>query len=298
MRQSYTPALGWLGTAAALALGAAACSTSDTAPATPMLSQAQADSVSEVVAYDADDEITGALADGAATYSAAAPALPGNPSTASQCTPTRSPASPADADHDGVPDSVRLDFTGCVLSYPLELDTLRGTIDVLDPTPTVPDHKVERIFTDLARVRVFLLSGLSSSETRNGIRMTNRDSSTLQNIETNFRTDYVFRNGAKATHLRSWSSTFTADVAGSIQRDALLPSGLWSIDGTSSWTRGPNTYALTVTTNPPLHYNASCTTFPRFDAGTLTAVVTRGAQTTTVVLEFTACGQMPTVTRS
>ena len=67
--------------------------------------------------------------------------------------------------------------------------------------------------------------------------------------------------------------------------------------GTSSWTRGQRSYSLTVTTNPPLHYNASCTAAPRFDAGKLTAVVVRNSQTVTVTIEFTACGEY-TVTRS
>src|SRR4029077_8444005 len=106
-------------------------------------------------------------------------------------------------DNDGVPDSVRIDFTGCVLSWPLETDTVRGTIDVLDPTRVVADHAVERIFTDLARVRVYTISGKFTSETRNGTRSTRRDATTLENAETNLRTDYVFRNGGTATHVKT-----------------------------------------------------------------------------------------------
>jgi hypothetical protein len=184
-----------------------------------------------------------------------------------------------------------------VLSFPLETDTVRGTIDVLDPTALVADHSVERIFNDLARVRVYTISGKFTSETRNGTRITRRDATTLENTETNFRTNYVFRNGGTASHVKTWMSTFTADVAGSIAPQQPLPSGTWTIGGTSSWTRGANTYSLTVTTNPALHYNASCTVAPRFDAGTLVSVVVRGARTTTVRIQFTACGQR-TVTRS
>src|SRR5438309_438390 len=92
-------------------------------------------------------------------------------------------------------------------------------------------------------------------------------------------------------------STFTADAAGSIQPDARLPSGTLSIDGTSTWTHGTNSYALTVSTNPVLHYNASCTARPKFDAGTLKTTVTRNSTTSTVTIAFTACGQY-TVTRS
>jgi hypothetical protein len=120
---------------------------------------------------------------------------------------------------------------------------------------------------------------------------------TLRTSETNFRTDYVYGNGATAEHVRTWAVLFTADVAGSIQPNALLPSGSWTVTGTSSWTRSHSSYSLTVTTNPPLHYNASCTTAPRFDAGTITAVVTQGTHTMTVSIQFTACGKY-TVTRS
>ena len=54
---------------------------------------------------------------------------------------------------------------------------------------------------------------------------------------------------------------------------------------------------LTVTTSPPLHYNATCMTAPRFDSGTFTAVVVRGGRTSNVAIQFTACG-VYTVTRS
>jgi hypothetical protein len=297
MQQSSRSSLSILSIAAVLALGAAACATDGTAPATPLLSQSQADSIGEQVAFDAEDENAGATMTGIAGSGAAASFAGIGPLGLTRCNPTRTPASPGDADNDGVPDSARIDFTGCVLSFPFETDTVRGTIDVLDPTKLAPDHAVGRVFTDLARVRVYTISGKVTSETRNGTRLTSRDGTTLQNTETNFRTNYVFRNGGTATHVKTWMSTFTADVAGSIQPEQPLPSGSWSIGGTSSWTRGPNTYSLTVTTNPPLHHNASCTTAPRFDSGTMVTVVVRGARTATVSIQFTACGQY-TVTRS
>ena len=297
MRQVRPPTLGLLVIAGVLGLGAVACSNDGTAPGAPLLSQAQADSLSEQLTLDAEDEILGATASGDASFSAVAPTAPPSAGVTARCTPTRSPASPTDTDNDGVADSVRLDFADCVFSWPFETDSLRGTIDVLDPTKALPDHAVERIFTNLAHVRVFTISGKQTSETRNGTRMTSRDATSLQNSETNFRTDYVFRDGSTATHVKTWTSTFTADVAGSIQHDQALPSGTWNVNGTSSWTRGTRTYSLTVTTNPPLHYNATCTAFPRFDAGTLTAAITRNGETMNVVVQFTACGRY-TVTRS
>ena len=297
MRQAPRASLSILTIAAVLALGAGACAPDGTAPATPLLSQSQADSIAEQVAFDAEDENAGATMTGVAGAGAAASFAGLGPLGLLRCVPTRTPASPGDADSDGVPDSVRIDFTGCVLAFPLETDTVRGTIDVLDPTKLVADHAVERISAGLTRVRVYTVSGKFTSETRTGTRITRRDASTIENTETNFRTDYVFRNGGTATHVKSWMATFTADIAGSIQPEQPLPSGNWSVGGTSSWTRGPNTYSLTVTTSPPLHYNATCTVAPRFDSGMLTAVVVRGGRTTNVSIQFTACG-VYTVTRS
>ena len=284
-----------LATAVALALGVAACNKDGTtAPATPVLSQVQAESLATTVLADVDGEITTATLDGSNGAMASAPA---GSSTATQCMPARSPTPVTDVDSDGVPDSVRFDYTGCVISRPLSIDSLSGTIDLIDPTQATADHAVERVFTDFKSVTVRLLTGATTSVTDNGQRRASHDGTTLRSSETNFRTDYVYANGSSAEHVRTWESIFTADVAGTIMRDALLPSGSWSVNGTSSWTRAQRSYSLTVTTNPALHFNASCTDAPRFDAGKITAVVTRGSQSMTVTIEFTACG-VYTVTRS
>ena len=289
-----------LGTAVALALGVTACNNDTTTPATPIMSQAQAESLANTVVGDVAGEIATATMDGSNGAVATAPvnaSAPAGSSMATQCIPAKSPTPVTDADNDGVPDSVRFDYAGCVISYPLSLDSLSGTIDLIDPTPATADHAVKRVFTDFKRVTVMLVSGAKSSVTNNGVRQASHDGTTLRSSETNFRTDYVYANGSSAEHVRTWESIFTADVAGSIMPNALLPSGTWSVNGTSSWTRGQNSYSLTVTTNPALHYNASCSNAPRFDAGKITAVVVRNSKTMTVTIEFTACGVF-TVTRS
>jgi hypothetical protein len=264
------------------------------------MSQAQAESLATTVVADIAGEIGTATMDGAGGLAATAPfdaSAPAGSATATQCIPTETPNPVVNSDNDGVPDSVRFDYAGCVISRPLSIDSLSGTIDLIDPTKMTADHAVERVFTDFKRITVRLVSGAKSSVMDNGTRMASHDGTTLQSSETNFRTDYMFANGSTAEHVRTWESIFTADVAGSIMRDALLPSGTWSVNGTSSWTRGQRSYSLTVTTNPALHYNASCTDVPRFDAGKITAVVVRNSQTVTVTIEFTACG-VYTVTRS
>src|SRR5207249_468673 len=83
----------------------------------------------------------------------------------------------------------------------------------------------------------------------------------------------------------------TVTLGGSIQVGSRLPSGDWTIAGSSTYTSGTNSYSLSVSTSEPLHYNSGCTNEPRFDSGTLTVQVTKGTTSTTVTITFTGCGQ-------
>src|SRR5207247_11336057 len=231
------------GAAAALVFVTACNNDRSMAPTTPVLSQAQAESLATTVVTDIVGEIGTATMDGSAGSGLSATAslsasAPAGATTATQCVPTESPTPVVNSDNDGVPDSVRFEYTGCVISRPLSIDSLSGTIDLIDPTKLVADHAVERVFTDFKRLTVNLVSGAKSAVTSNGERRASHDGTTLRSSETNFRTDYLFANGGTAEHVRTWESIFTADVAGSIMRDALLPSGTWSVNGKSSWARG------------------------------------------------------------
>jgi len=283
-----------LGTA--LAVGVAACNNDAAGPGQPALSQAQAESLAEVVTADLDGVVQGALFENSdvMVFPSAPVELGDRPGE--RCVPDRSPATPTNSDADPVLDSVRLDFSACVVSTPRATITYSGTIDILDPTPTDSDRAARTVYTDFTRSETRLISGNTMSVTQNGAREYLRTSSVLQHTESDFRTDVIFPDGATASHVKDWSSTFTADVAGSITRGP-LPSGTWNITGSSTWTKGDRSYSLTASTDPVLHYDASCAVAPKFDAGTLTQVVTRNANTSTVTIEFTACGQY-TVTRS
>jgi hypothetical protein len=287
---------GALAAAFAFATFVAACQ-DNAGPGTPALSQSQADSLAEQIVLDADAENDVATTSGVGAFdlvggSSSAMALNG-----SACVPTVSPLPIVNTDGDRAPDSIRITFANCANSWPLHTDSISGSIDVIDPTPAAAGANVRFAFTDLRHKRVFTLSNLFTSVTLNGVRQAARTNTTLQHTVTDFTTDYVFRNGGTASHNRDWSSNFTADVAGSITFDSPLPSGTWTIAGTSSWARGSRTHQVTIATSPPLHFNASCTVVPRFDAGTLTAVVTRNGNQSTVTVAFTACGTY-TVTRS
>jgi len=201
-----------------------------------------------------------------------------------------------DTDKDGVPDSVRVSFPNCVFSTWGGSDTIRGAIDVADPTPTVADQALRLRFLQFARIEVF--DGHKRSIVLTGMRQALRDPNTITLQDSSLTTTYTFADGTTATSDRNWTALFTADVPGSIKPDQPLPSGKLNINpGTVTWTRGTNTFSLSVTTNPPLHFTASCTLRPPFDSGTLKIVVTRNGQTATVTIVFTACGQF-TVNRS
>lgn len=282
--------------AALAALALTACNLAE-GPAA-VLTQVQADSLAQAVTADVGDLAEGNTFDATAGVSMTGSAgLAGAP----ELCISRSPASPTNSDGDPVPDSVRITYSNCVYSNPWRMVTVNGILDVVDPTATTTDHGIKTVYTDLVRRDSSLVTGRARSVKANGTRTVIGDSSAITRTETGFTTTFYFANGDSSEHVRTWSSSFVADTAGSIQRDQPLPSGHWTVTGTSTWTHGARSYALSVTTNPALHFNAACTVAPRFDAGTVMAVVTRqnatGSTTINITIQFTACGQY-TVTRS
>ena len=274
----------------------AACSDSTSPSST--LTQAEANNVAEVVTTDAAQLPEGATFNSStgAPFASGPMGAPVIDASAASCTPTKTPASPANSDGDPVPDSVHVDFAGCTFTNGTYTASLSGSIDFVDPTPTVTDRGLRTRYTNFTRS----ITNTATNETRsvkdNGTRTVVGSADALQLADT-MQTDYTFATGATATHVRKWAASFTADQAGSIQMGSPLPSGTLTINGSSTYTSGTNNYSLSVSTSPPLHHNAGCTVQPRFDAGTLTASVTKNGTTSHVTIQFTACGQY-TVTRS
>jgi hypothetical protein len=284
--------------ALAVAAGAilAACSEHATTPG-PVLSQAQADSVGDIVVANVQNEVDAATAGGGGGFIPGAGFSSPVLSPPSFCIPDISPQPVTNSDGDRVPDSVRITFTDCILGFRHGADTVRGTIDIVDPTPLATDHSLKQVFTDFARIFADR-NGHMVSVTVNGSREAIRDSSELSQHDADFQTDYRFGDSDSASDVRNWDVVFTADVDGSITRDAPLPSGVLTVDGSSMLTRNDNTvFQLQASTTTPLHYDATCAERPRFDTGAITVQVTRQGTTSTITVAFTACGQY-TVTRS
>ncbi len=137
--------------AVATGVALAACRTEQMAsPQTSIITKAQADSLGEVVSADVQSELDAATASSGLGF---IPGAPVGPLTANPvfCMPQISPMPPVDADSDGVPDSVRIAFNNCVTGFNGQ-DTVRGTIDIIDPTPTIRDRSIKQVFTDFARI--------------------------------------------------------------------------------------------------------------------------------------------------
>lgn len=216
------------------------------------------------------------------------------------CHPTPIPAIPPNVDGDRVPDALLLDFTDVACSMGDVSVAMSGTLGIEDPA--VPGFGVRFIFTDLSRTVTHESVGASMSVMWNGTRQIvgspSNPGSQLTHTITNFMTDIVFPDANVANHLKNWNGMFVADVAGSIQHGARLPSGAWTFDGNSTWLRNETqSHDVTIQTTTPLHFNADCTVAPRFDAGVIVAQVTRNGDTTTITIEHTQCGQK-IITRS
>ena len=277
----------------AITLVTGACDRIPGEPQDAALDRFEAEALAQVMADDIAGLPEAAVYD--ASLSPPMLAAP-EPSAARECV-TRSPDPATNSDTDPVPDSVRLTYAGCTHARGDFTVEINGIVDVLDVNPTVADHSIKWVFTDFTREVTNVISGGTTTRVENGTRLVSATSSVLEHELIAFSTAVTFPNGGAALHEKDWATTFTADVAGSIERRSPLPSGTWVINGTSTWTHGERGSSLDVSTAEPLHYNAACTVRPRFDAGTLVIVMTRGDRTSTVTIEYTACGQY-TVTRS
>ena len=260
---------------------------SDSASPNAGLTASEAQNIAEAVTADEDAMIassgTNPTSGFQLTPALGAPVLGSPP-----CVPQISPANPANVDNDMVPDSVRLDFNACAGAS--------GVIDIIDPALQSGTFGLKTVFTDFTVTRMRGPRDRMGTATFNGSRQISGDNSQINQLIVNFRTDLAFPGGLSLSQTANWNGNFTADVAGSIQHDQPLPSGTLNVAGTSAWTDGTDNASLDVTATG-LHFNASCTLEPRFDAGTTVVVHTRNAESTTVTIEHTACGQY-TVTRS
>jgi hypothetical protein len=301
----------------AAALGLAACSSTDTtSPASPAITQTDAEAASDVIVGDMSDQTDGATTTSSSPSFSMTTAPVASQSTASVTASVgwyATACSPAPTVTVNGSTTTYV-FANCAISrlVPLETLTRNGQVAV-----TLAAGSRTVVFTDFTKTweRISFRTGqeITTSATLNGTRAISDDGTTLQHhvygtgdpASTFFQTDYVFNDQSTARHVRNWQGVFTADVAASIVHDQPLPAGTWSVTGNSTFTRNAGTANQKVwtfsTTGSNVHYNPGCTEAPQFDSGTLTVQATNAQTnvTSTFTITFTACGQYTvTITKS
>ena len=278
----------------ALILGACADSSSPSGSTGNILTSAQANDISADVAADVDElaELSTYDVSNGVPLSAPAPAaILGAPPAV--CV-TVAPTPPTNSDGDAIPDSVRFTYDACVFTRGAGTvtDSLGGTIDFLDPLPNATSLGVRHVFTNFTRARINTAFPLRSfMAVHNGTREWGGNADTLGHTITGFTSVWTHPSGQTTTHTKDWVATFTATTPGSISLITPLPAGSFVLGGTGAWATANRSWSVTTSTVTPLAYDPTCTVAPRFTAGELDLVVTRGGETTFVNILFTQCGQ-------
>jgi len=275
MRRSWTPA-----PLAAMLVALAGCGDSN-GPGAPSDDQATA------IGLTARDEVEAAL------NSLSLATLLSPIGTAPE-TPCATPSSATDSDGDGIPDDAVYNF----VAPPCRFGDFRGgtleligQLQIQDPVPGTAGFGYEATITTLRTP--FSAGDAGYSITRNGFRVLGGSISALQ-LTTDLQAIRTFPGQSDAAVEEQWTVAYTPESPLQINRP--VPSGTLDVSGTFGWARGTESFALTVTTPTPLHYNAGCAGSPqRFDAGELHASGVFGETPGRVQLRWSGCGDEPEI---
>lgn len=211
--------------------------------------------------------------------------------------PTITPMPPVDADSDRVPDDLTLSFTLPECSFSHDGGTLEvtGTIHITDPTPTTRDiaHRVE--FGDLQK-KFTLTGGDFFLRTLSGARQLLRSAGGFSAIDSTTGT-FESSHDSASTLAKAWVASFVADSgASSFHEEWHLPSGTFTVNGSTTRTRGSLTRSLSVQTVTPLHFDATCAAEQKFTTGEVVITRVGFEHSGTIHIVFTGCGLPPTIT--
>lgn len=208
--------------------------------------------------------------------------------------PCVTPSSATDADGDGVPDDASYTFTAPPCRYEdvrgFRLDVV-GQLRIVDPAPETAGFGANLTLTGLR-------FGLSADDAdknysvvRNGTMALTGGPAGLE-LATDLQVVRTFTGLPDAAVENAWTVGF--DPENTLQINQPLPSGSVTVAGTVGWTRGGESFDLTITTVTPLHYDASCTRVgQRFDAGELRVAGTFGDTPGSVRITWDDCGNDP-----
>ena len=210
--------------------------------------------------------------------------------------PCATASAPADTDGDGVPDDATYTFTAPPCRYPdvrgFTLDVV-GQLRVVDPAPETAGFGAVVDFTNFRFTLTAENADRNYSVTRNGrVTLTGSPEGLELSSEMQILRTFTGLSDAAVEHV--WTIDFDPETT--LQINQPLPSGAVTVAGTVNWTRGDETFELTLTTVTPLHYNAACAdTGQRFDEGELAVSGTFGETPGTVHIGWGNCGDDPNI---
>jgi hypothetical protein len=209
--------------------------------------------------------------------------------------PCATPSDPTDGDGDGIPDQATYTFT----APPCRFADVRGTsldlvgqLQITDPAPQSAGFGYGATLVSLRSTFTGTDPDHSYSVTRNGTRTLGGSIAGLQ-LVTDLQLLRTFPGLSDAAVDQQWTVAFAPEA--SLRINQPLPAGMLDLSGSLSWNRGAESFALTITTPTPLHFDPACEGPQRFDAGELQAAGTFGDLTGYVRMRWTACGAEPAV---
>jgi hypothetical protein len=217
-------------------------------------------------------------------------------STGAAQVPCVTASSPADTDGDGVPNDASYTFTAPPCRFPdvrgFNLDVV-GQLRVVDPAPETAGFGAVVDFTNFRFSLTTDDPDKNYSVTRNG-RVTLTGSTAGLELSSEMQILRTFSGLSDAAVEHVWTIGFEPEST--LQINQPLPNGSVTIAGTVNWSRGDETFELTLTTLTPLHYNAACdASGQRFDAGELAVSGTFGETPGTVHIGWGGCGDDPNI---
>ena len=197
-----------------------------------------------------------------------------------------------DTDQDGAPDQATFTYTlpACHFTgYRGGTLDVTGVIVLSDPTPTAADFAYQATLDDFTRSFTGAGGARSYTAVRNGTRVLTGNAAglSLSNTMTVVRT-YPARPQGTVSH--NLLLQFTPAAGTSLRRGDPLPDGIFTENGTLTWSREGRSRTFTVTTVAPLVWDASCSTERKIASGEIRLTLASGGY---VRLVWSGCGEDP-----
>jgi hypothetical protein len=287
-----------------LVLTAAGCSRDAAAPVhTAAPSNAQMQEFGRRFAAGLGASLSSVMPSGMVNRSAVgAGAAPGaSLSDQSPGSPCPAVSNPTDSDHDGVPDDAVLSFTLPACRFVTGTDTVEitGTVRLQDPVNSPPPNMTAfgyvATFDHLRMHAGHANPDSDVTDTRSGTEAMMMNPQGL-NQGHEFTISHEDAQGVAAIQ-DGWNAGFAPDPGATVVPGQPLPSGVFVINGMSSFARGGNGFQFIVGTAAPLRYDPSCpdSSPNRFRSGELRAHMASPQQQAFVRIVFADCKD-PTIT--